>query len=410
MRRLGPALSLTVLSLLVGQACSSDERSKKKLTPFGPSSSATSTGSGGGGGAGGSLSVGTGFVTGCDPACEAGKFCSYNGQCIDEGTCAVPEDCGENLTCDSATKTCVPGGECGKFEVKAQTIQPNLLIVLDRSCSMTQGVGGGKSRWQVAVGALINLMTIHKGKFRFGFTGFPDLDMYACTQTTLPFPPAADQENAIGGLLFNSLNFADPVFPKGPICTTNIDTAIKQAKDEPKIYDPDRPNYVMLVTDGKQSETCNAAGGDAGTEQMIKDMYTAGIKTFVIGFAGGQGLDIDALNSFAKAGGTPVNNPSLQYYDAADGAALDQALASIAVLTLSCSYELDKVPEDPSKLSVFLNNDPAKIPQDATHADGWDYDKTTNTVTFYGATCEKVKNGLVMDVDVVYGCDVPTPD
>lgn len=411
MRHQGTLVCLSLAAILATQACGTDERKKAKVSPLTASASSGvgSTGVGGAGGEGGSLSVGTGFATGCDPACAAGQFCSATGVCIDEGTCVAPEDCGENLTCDTSTKKCVPGGACGKFEVKAQTIQPNLFVVLDRSCSMQTPVNG-QSRWKVAVGALINLMTIHKGKFRFGLTGFPDLDMNACEQTAVPFPPAADQENAIGSMLFNSLNFADPVFPKGPICTTNIDTAIKQAKDEPKLYDPDRTNYVMLVTDGAQSPTCNAAGGDAGTEQMVKDMLAAGIKTFVIGFAGGQGLDIAALNSFADAGGTPLPDPNIRYYDAADGAALDKALTDIAVLALSCSYSLDKAPEDPSKLSVFLQNDPAKIPQDKTHTTGWDYDPATNSVTFYGATCDLIKSGTITDVDVVYGCDVPTPD
>jgi hypothetical protein len=165
----------------------------------------------------------------------------------------------------------------------------------------------------------------------------------------------------------------------------------------------------MLVTDGAQSPTCNAAGGDAGTLQMITEMLAAKIKTFVIGF-GGQGIDIDALNSFANAGGTPVMNAPVSFYDAADGAALDKALASIASLTLSCSFSLGTAPEDPSKLTVFLQNDPMAIPRDPNHLLGWDYDAMTNEVTFYGATCDLLKSGTVTDIDIVYGCDVPTPD
>lgn len=401
---------LTLVTTCVAAACGSsgrDDGPKKLLSTASASSSVSSSGTGGAGGS--DFTVGTGFGTPCDPTCPTGMFCSFTGTCIPEGTCAVDQDCTENMLCDVPTSSCIPGGACGKYEVKIQPVQPNLLIVLDRSCSMQTPVNGS-SRWKVAVEALINLMTNYQGQFRFGLTGFPDLDQDACNQTAIPFSPAPDQETAIGGMLFNSLNFTDPVFPKGPVCTTNIDTAILQAKQEPQLYDPERDNYVMLVTDGAQSPTCNAAGGDAGTQQMIAEMFAAKVKTYVIGFAGGQGLDVEALNAFADAGGTPVMNDLIHYYDAADGPALDAALASIASLTLSCTFTLASVPEDVSKLKVFVNNDPTALPMDPSHSEGWDYDPVANEVTFYGSLCQSVKDATLSDIDVVYGCDVPTPD
>jgi hypothetical protein len=41
---------------------------------------------------------------------------------------------------------------------------------------------------------------------------------------------------------------------------------------------------------------------------------------------------------------------------------------------------------------------------------GWDYDPATNQVTFYGDECQQLKDGTVTDVDVVFGCNEPTPD
>jgi hypothetical protein len=37
---------------------------------------------------------------------------------------------------------------------------------------------------------------------------------------------------------------------------------------------------------------------------------------------------------------------------------------------------------------------------------GWLYDPTTNTIVFYGAACDQLRDGTVMDVDVVLGCPV----
>ena len=59
---------------------------------------------------------------------------------------------------------------------------------------------------------------------------------------------------------------------------------------------------------------------------------------------------------------------------------------------------------------VFFNNDPKGIPGDPSKMDGWDYDPVTGKLTFYGPTCDLLKSGTVTDVDVVFGCDMPTPD
>jgi hypothetical protein len=369
----------------------------------------TATGTGGTGGSNAETTgIGGGLVVGCTPPCLTGQFCSGAVKCIPEGTCAHEDDCGEGLVCDIDKATCVPGSACGSEEVLIEPIAPNLLVVLDRSCSMTAGVGGGKNRWQVAVAAIGTMMTNFNGKVRFGLTLFPDKVKPDCAQDAIPFPPAPNNEVAINDLLTKSLSSQDPLYPSGP-CVTNIDTAMQQAQNEPSLKDPDRKSYVMLVTDGAQSSGCNLAGADPGTTTIIGNLFTAGVKTFVIGF-GGQGIDKAAMNGFAQAGGTPVNNGGIDYYDAADAVALDKALSDIATATLGCSFKLGKTVSDPDKLYVFFDNDPMGVPRDPTQMNGWDFDPATNSVTFYGQACEKVKSGAVKDVDLVFGCNAPSPN
>jgi hypothetical protein len=358
--------------------------------------SASSTGSG----------VGGSFAVGCTPPCTAGMHCSVTNTCIPEGTCNGPEDCSDGLTCDTASKTCIPGGNCGSQEAKADLLAPNILMVLDRSCSMNSPVNG-VSKWQIALTAIGTMLNHYKGKIRFGLTLFPDLIQPECGQSFIPFPPLPNQEALIGGFLVDSLNFNHAWYPKFP-CLTNIDTAIQQAAAEPALGDTTRQNFVMLITDGSQSFKCSLGGGDAGTTTAITALQAKGVKTFVVGF-GGSDIDPQALNAFADAGGTALQNSPKHYYDAADAVALDQAIAAIANQAMSCTYALEKPVDDPNQLYVFLNNDPKSIPRDATHADGWDYDAATNSVTFYGAACDLLKSGKVSDVDLVYGCSEPTP-
>lgn len=337
----------------------------------------------------------SGFGVGCTPACVAPQVCSVTNACIDEGTCAADGDCKAGMKCDPATKTCAPGGECGSQKAEATAIPPNMLIVLDRSCSMRSNVSG-KPKWTIAVDALKSLTTKYAGKIRFGLSLFPDTVGNQCTQGAIPIHPAVANEPKISKLLTDSLKTSDPNYPDGP-CVTNIDTAMQQAQGCPELKDATRTNYALLVSDGAQAG-CNAAGGDKGTEAIIADMAKVGIKTFVVGFGGG--VDGAQLDKFAVAGGVPAAGAT-KYYKAEDEASLAKVLDTIGSAALGCVFTLDKTPPDPAKIFVFFDGT-TEVSRDP--ANGWQYDPATNTVTFFGAACADIKAEKVKSVDIVLGC------
>jgi hypothetical protein len=185
---------------------------------------------------------------------------------------------------------------------------------------------------------------------------------------------------------------------------------MQQATTETAFNDTTRQSYALLLTDGKQSSGCMAAGGDMGTTQIITDLYqNRNVPTFVLGFGVG-GIDPVQMNLFADAGGVPSGDPVNHFYAAEDQMSLDAALNAIASKTLGCSFTLNSVPPDPTKIFVFFDNNTTPVPQDPTHMNGWDYDAATNQVTFYGAACDSLKTGAILDVDIVFGCSQPTPD
>lgn len=328
-----------------------------------------------------------------------GTFCSVTNKCIDDGTCADSGDCMTAGTiCDLPTKKCVPGG-CASTQIPAEAVPPNLLIVLDRSCSMTDKVGA-VTKWDIAVGAINKLVTTYAGKVRFGLTLFPDIDGMSCAQSTIPVPVMPGSEMAISTLLTSALKKADQYFPDGP-CVTNIDTAVQQAATEPAFNDKMRSSYALLLTDGKQS-ACNLGGGNAGTLSTITQLATNGVHTFVVGF--GSGVDVVDMNKWAAAGLEP-NMGANQFYDASDQATLDATFAAIASKTIGCVFQLMSPPPDPNQLYCFF--DAMSVMRDPTHMKGWDYDAATDQVTFYGQSCDDLKQGKVKKVDVVYGCDAP---
>lgn len=212
----------------------------------------------------------------------------------------------------------------------AEDCTSNLMIVLDRSCSMTSNSIMGKTRWDIAVTAINNLIANNSGKLRFGLAMFPDKGATTtkCVQTTPLLAPALGNEQTVPMLLTNNR-------PGSP-CITNIDEGIKQASLEPSLFTTDRRSFVLLITDGEQSNNCNGgtATADPLTIQYIKGMYDKKVPTYVVGFDIGSNAQAQkSLNSFATAGGLPNKNGATMYYPANNEAELEATLSKLASLT-----------------------------------------------------------------------------
>lgn len=365
---------------------------------------------GGGSGAGGGSS-GTGGGTGfCHPACNSGEFCDVLNRCVANGHCIDDNDCMTAEVCDLDGGTCVPGSQCGSMPVLGGKATPNMIIALDRSCSMTSKIMG-KSKWQIADEAINQLTTQYAGQIRFGLLMFPDRAGQNCVQDAdggIPIPIGDNNESAIQTLLGTNQDAGNTYYPSGP-CVTNIDTGVEEAATDPGLMDPNHPGFILLLTDGKQSG-CNAGGSNPGTVLAIQTARTMyGVKTFVVGFDNSGGIDVPSLNAFADAGGEAApplpDGGGYLFFNAQDQASLQAALALIGGRTLSCEYTLTMTPPDPNQLYVFF--DKMLQSRDLGHSTGWDYDSATNRVTFYGTSCDELKNGTVTKLDIVYGC--PTP-
>lgn len=393
--------ALLVLGSLAAFSCGDDSFEEASGTT---SSSSTQSGS--------PATGSSGNVSGlCMPDCVAPQFCSKANVCIDQGTCRVEDDCAAGYECDQATRKCTPGGECGAEELVATQTPPNLLIVLDRSCSMTGGCDGmGNCKWQKAVAAINKLTTTFAGKINFGISLFPDMAGSACGQEgAIPVRPGAGNEGAIQTLLTNALQMGAPYYPEGP-CVTNIDTAIEQASMVPELADATRDSYVLFVSDGKQEGAGCTAAAPANDQivDTLADMFAAGVPTFIVSFPAPpqnpDAVDPAALDAFAVAGGVPrMGMP--RYYDVSDPASIDQAFATIAQSTISCDFVLASDPPNPDEIYAFF--DDQSVPRDPTHTSGWDYDPATRTVTFYGTSCDTLRSQPATDIDIVFGCNKP---
>jgi hypothetical protein len=294
---------------------------------------------------------------------------------------------------------------CGATQVNAGRVAPNLIIALDRSCSMRSRVGT-KTKWQIAVDAITQLTRSNRDKIRFGLTMFPDTEGTACSQGMIPLPIRPGNETAIERRLTDALDAGHPDFPKGP-CVTNIDTGVQQAATDPGLSDPTHPGFILLLTDGAQAG-CTEGGSDMGTLATIRMLRMSGVRTFVIGFDNQGGVDVPALNSFAEAGGEIAPSGldgGAKFFNAEDEQTLRAAFDVIAGRTIGCTYALTTEPPDPNQLFVFF--DKQQVAVDPMKMNGWSYSTMSKQVTFYGQACDRLRRGDVTKVDIVYGCPVP---
>jgi hypothetical protein len=99
----------------------------------------------------------------------------------------------------------------------------------------------------------------------------------------------------------------------------------------------------------------------------------------------------------ADAGGTG------QYFAANSTAELQAALDAIAVLVgqPSCTFPLDREPGELTSVTVY--HDDTVVPHDP--AQGWEYDGASNSITFFGVSCDDIRQGETDRVRIEFDCD-----
>jgi hypothetical protein len=251
---------------------------------------------------------------------------------------------------DVATEECVP---------------PDVLVVLDRTQSMHKrpdnstppdnAMGWAESKWGIAVPTIEAFVGTYEDTVRFGLELFPrDPGGNACkTLSQVITGASATNPECQGGELVVApveLGAAaiDAVLDTTTtkLCiSTPVAAALETAATElAAIVQADRPQYVLLITDGK--DTCQ--GGQV--VPAAQALAAAGVLVYVVSFgiAGDDGIDPAQLNDLACAGQTavdfamncmdegggnyvavdPANGPTL-YIPSNDMQALEDALAGI---------------------------------------------------------------------------------
>jgi Mg-chelatase subunit ChlD len=286
------------------------------------------------------------------------------------GACTVDADISAAPTLEGEAN--VEVGDCPVRTIDVYGAVPDMLIVLDRSLSMSLN-----RRWEPSKQAVKTITRDYGGLLRFGMSVFPGA-AGDCAQGQLDVPLSIANGSAIADLIDHTQTSG--LTPTGPA----LSQALRILGDRSPVADAAvRPAYVLLVTDGEPN--CQAlplfpdsAQQDAA-RAAVRALKDKNIPTYVIGYqidASYQGM----MNELAQLGGTAR-------YRAVENA--DQIVTTFREITkdvVKCSFDLSEA-SDPHFVRVQI--DQTSIALDAS--DGWTIQG--KTVTLQGAACTKLRDG-----------------
>ncbi len=322
-----------------------------------------------------------------------------------------------------------PDSVCEVVHLTADPQTPDMMIVLDRSGSMSEG-----GRWQPSVSAVRRVATELESKIRFGLAMFPDPKVNPMTAVTntldcvfQPDPQSCiDMITAAAG---DSCAPGNVVVPVGEMKAMAIGTALSQTQPfggtptsgtleslvESFANQPAGPDamgvhakYVLLVTDGQP--TCPAGEGQETTpadidasNKAIEALLAKEVRTYVIGYdtSGAENMALaTVLDGFATRGGTG----DMKHRPVEDEASLVMELERITGAIVGCSFTLDKPPTRADFVLVRL--DGKQLNLDAP--DGWKL-VGDRTVELSGQACEAFRSAGSHILDAEVQCSVVGP-
>ncbi|MBT8492385.1 MAG: VWA domain-containing protein [Deltaproteobacteria bacterium] len=227
------------------------------------------------------------------------------------------------------------GGDGGNIFDGCEPV--DLMIVLDGTMSMHRLPDGdqpdpntpaerAKSKWHIAVGAIESVTSDLEAGVRFGLSKFPLVPASGSGETCVTVEERTDGTTATntqcqqGEVLvspdLNSASAIDAAIDPDTteLCrSTPIGGGLAVAGSElAGIKVEGRDQYALLITDGQ--DTCDDDGGGYTTLSLPEAdaLFAAGVRLYVVGFdgTGGDGVDPNALNDLACAGGTAPNEGS----------------------------------------------------------------------------------------------------
>jgi Mg-chelatase subunit ChlD len=301
---------------------------------------------------------------------------------------------------------------CSTQSIDAYGTAPDMMIVLDRSLSMTLN-----NRWDPSKEAIRTITSEFDRLVSFGLTMFPGSG-------------ATDPNALIGGLLdgllggspsmlgcaggekvdvpmkvMNSMAITQAVNSTQTMGLTptgaGLGVALQALGDRKSQLDAVvKPGYVLLMTDGEPSCDPTVSPDQAQVDaalMAVRALKAANIPTYVIGYQIAAQFQ-PLMNQLAMEGGTGMYHPT----ENADQ--IIQTFREITKDVVKCSFELSMVPPNPKFVRVTIDKKTVLLDS----ADGWVING--KTVTLQGGACATLKDGKGHALNAQIECNEVTLD
>ena len=301
---------------------------------------------------------------------------------------------------------------CGVKTQSAKILPPNIMLVMDRSLSMTNDIAdkqctgatgnlgncGPNSKWELMVPALSQVITGTDAMVNWGMFYLGN-EPAQCGVATAPIVPITtlNATAVTGALTANVFNGATGTPTRR--CIQGAATYLMGLTDP-------NPKFILLATDGQPNCATSAASSlnmddTMGTDQAVKDALAAGIPTFVVGI--GNTNAAMSLNQLAIDGGKPLTGGTTSYYQVNDASALAAAVGAIVGQAASCTLNIGVPPDGTTAVGLGVFGDGAPIKMDPTN--GWSFtDASMTSIIINGPMCDQVMTGTIKDVTVAFVC------
>jgi hypothetical protein len=314
---------------------------------------------------------------------------------------------GINGSSGSGSGNGMPDGQCASGLARTTRVTPNVMMVLDGSCSMTttypangmqsetQCFPNPNGRWAALRNALIDpqrgVVTRLAGVVKFGVAVFG-------TEPSCPFPsppvlPALNNLQVVQNAL--------PNVQPGRYTPAGIALDMIYDMLNPATLDSDAgPTIVILATDGEP----NSCGDAQPNYQPSIDAVTKGrnkmITTYVISLADMSGMFHDHLQQLANIGANSMNATLYAPTNPDELEANLQALVGGAVgcdVALNGTVAMDKACDG----MVTLNGSPLKC----NDSNGWILTDPRH-IRLQGKACDSLKSSGSALLDAHFPCGV----
>lgn len=273
------------------------------------------------------------------------------GDAQDESTGDAPQDMPDSFpetstgTHSSADPDDNAGDECGEHKFQAESVPPNVMLVLDKSGSMyfQSWMDGGvnKRRWESLHAVTETLLRRLDGRINFGLKLFPALGAQESKDKTIACRLQAGVEVECGPKQADKILAVMPgadaeVYGDTPT-VSGLDAAYKNLSN---LAQPN-PKAIVLIVDGET----NCSETNSELSSLAKKAYEDEIPVYVVGIDLNPAL-ASALGQVAVSGGTT------KLYNTQDSDALISTLEDILGQVVSCTIPLKTAPQYPDRVEL----------------------------------------------------------